>query len=234
MEEGGIRIGFRYIQGISAEEIRNLTEARNLKPFQNLFDFLNRSKLRKNMVHRLALGDGFRTFGYDQRSALWSILYFHYLVGHPSEVQLSLFSEMQNQPTQNDPKNFLALSEYESIQADYQSFGLSVRGHPMKALRERFPQIPRLTTAMAKKLPPKRWLKIGGLSVVLQRPPTARGTAFATIEDETGFLDLIFHAKTFEKFKDLILDHGLLIIYGRLQKEGFSVSLIVQKVAVLE
>jgi error-prone DNA polymerase len=231
LENGGIRLGFRYVLGVQETEILNLLAERAQKPFRSLVDFLERSHLRQNMIHRLALGDAFTCFGLDQRAALWSILAHQALQGDTFPEQLSLFSHLE-ETSENCVKNlpFKKMDEYESIRSDYSAYTLSTRGHPMKMIRKKFPRLPKLTTLQAKQFPHGRTISLPGLSVVMQRPPTAAGTAFATIEDETGFLDLIFHKKIFEKFRDLILDHCFLIVTGKIQRDGNSISLIVQNI----
>src|SRR5690606_35748100 len=97
-----------------------------------------------------------------------------------------------------------------------------------QAIRQKWRNLPRLIAWEAKQFSHGRNIRIAGLSIVMQRPPTAGGTVFATLEDESGFLDLVIHKKTFEKYRDLVLDHCFLIVCGRIQRDGLSVSLIVQ------
>lgn len=230
LENGGIRLGFRYVAGIQQTEAESILAARKVRPFQSLEDFIHRCRIRKNILYRLALGDCFKCFQYDQRSALWKILSLSLIIDPISPIQLNLFTCRDSWHHEVSRSPFREMGEYESVQSDYQSFGLSSRGHPMKYIREHFSELPQITTQHAKTLPHGKMIEIPGLSVVMQRPPTAAGTVFATLEDETGFLDLFIHKAVFEKVKDLILDHCFLIVRGRIQRDGLSVSLVVQNV----
>ncbi len=233
LEQGAIRIGFRYVSGISEQEISRLLIERKEKPFQNLADFLDRCSLKRNILHRLALGDAFACFQLDQRTALWQILGYQLLNYSKSPVQLSLFSGYPNSIT-NEKYLFKRMNDYEAISADYAVYGLSTRGHLMGAIRKRFPNLPKMTATQAKNSVQNRVIRISGLSIIMQRPPTASGTAFATLEDETGFLDLIFFKTVYERFKEVIMDHCFVIIQGKIQRDGLSVSLVVQNVKPLD
>jgi error-prone DNA polymerase len=242
IENGGIRLGFQFITGVSKKEIKNLLEKRTLRPFTSLKDFLDRSSLRKPTLHRLALGDAFSCFQYDQRRALWQILAYEILNFKDEGQQMNLFTGVDfstQRDTSASPHSsalarasfpFSSMDEYESILSDYQSYGLSTRGHPMQFIRKKYKGLPPMTTAQAKQGSNGTILSLLGLSVVMQRPPTASGTVFATLEDETGFLDIIIHHQIFEKYKELILDHSFLIVTGKIQRDGLSVSLILRSI----
>ena len=230
LENKCIRIGFRYIHGVNENEIIELVKERSITPFKNLSDFIYRSHLQKRILHRLALGNAFECFGLNPRSALWEILYLELIQGKKQAEQLSLFSTLISPSSDS---SFTPPQSFELIQGDYEAFRLSSRGHPMQFIREKYPDLPHLTTFAAKQFAHGKSLKIFGLSIVMQRPPTAAGTVFATLEDETGLLDLIIHKACFEKHQNLILEQGFLLVTGQIQKEGLSVSLIVRKLSVL-
>jgi error-prone DNA polymerase len=229
MENGGVRLGFCYIPGASEKEVKALIVRRESQRFTGFADFLDRSGLKKNIIRRLAQGDAFTCFGYHQRQALWEILAYEILNDSKSPIQLNLFSQLNPSQSQTSASHsFVQLSQDESITTDYEAYGFSVRGHPMQALRKKYPRLSKITTAQAKRASHDSWIQVPGLSVIVQRPPTAAGTVFATIEDETGFLDLIFHRAVFEKYQELIWDQCFLLVSGKIQRDGLSVSLIVK------
>jgi error-prone DNA polymerase len=122
----------------------------------------------------------------------------------------------------------------EKVIQDYSSLGLSARGHPMVFLREKLLQSPRVrgraanTTAKIKTLRHGSFVVLPGLSVILQRPPTAKGTAFATLEDESGVLDLIFHKDVYERYRDVIREEPFLWVKGVLQRDGDASQVVVK------
>jgi error-prone DNA polymerase len=124
----------------------------------------------------------------------------------------------------------------EKVTQDYESLGLSTRGHPMIFLRDRILRDPRMrsraqiTTREVKKMRNGAYVVIPGLSVVLQRPPTAKGTAFATLEDEAGVLDLILHKEVFLKNKDVIREEAFFWVKGVLQRDGDATQVVVKAI----
>jgi error-prone DNA polymerase len=232
-----LRLGFRLTRGMSKEEYDSIARARAQKPFASLEDFLARTKIRRNILHRLALGDALQCFGRDRRHTLWKILDSEIATGAipaapegtrlQAGEQLSLFGVLaaaEQAPLRSGqnpaPALFAPLGALEAIHTDYGAFGASTRGHPMQELRKLRPDLPQITTSRAKTLGHFKKLSVSGLVIVMQRPPTAKGTCFATLEDETGFLDLILKKDVFEKHRELFEGHSFFTISGMLQRSG--------------
>ena len=237
-----IRVGFCVVNGLSEKEWERVSTERARKPFESLIDFISRTTLKPKALYHLCLGEAFACFGLDQRQSLWQILGFRTLIRPSQGDQLGLFEgvNLQNsvsigQPAAEPPVAFHPLSDYETICWDYQAFGLSVRGHPMGALRaQKTSQIPPTTTASVKRAPSGTGARLAGLIIARQQPRTAKGTVFATIEDEEGFLDLILRKEVFEKFHDIFVNEPFLIVSGRVQRDAEAVSVLVRKIEVLD
>lgn len=227
-----IRLGLRVVYGMSSKEAEKILRARREKSFSDVDDFYARAPLKKSLLRCLAAGDALSDFGHDRRHTLWNLLAAETLTPQPLAAQLSLFSGK----TLSDPDNvtpqplFKAFNDYQHIKADYQSYGLSTRGHPMEAIRKHVEKLPPRRSSDLREQKHGSTAEIAGLVIVLQRPPTAKGTVFGTLEDEKGFIDLIIWKSTFDRFRELILDHSLLIISGKIQREGQSISLLVSSV----
>ncbi len=236
MEEGALRLGFRVVNGLGAEDAKALIEKRKQQPFRNLPDFVSRTQLRLSVLQALALSGAFLCFGREPRDALWDVLAYtsDLLKDDPRdsspERQLSLFSKAPESWISAEPNlKFSSLSYPETLQADYTAYSLSTQGHPMSALRLQRPDLPGATS---------QWLKargtngqrisLAGMVIIRQRPPTAKGTCFATLEDEHGFIDLIFHASIYEKFEETFWRASFFIVTGSLQVDGHAISLIVK------
>jgi DNA polymerase III alpha subunit len=207
--------------------------------FTSLGDFVTRVPgLRPQALEALAMGGAFECFGLNQRDSLWGVLAYQNFVASRAEIaergeQLCFFRAAEPVAA---PALFAPLSESQAIEADYRSYGLSVRGHPMAALRRSRSardDIPRITSQGVKNLPNGRITRIAGLVIARQRPPTAKGTAFATLEDEDGFLDLILHREVFERFHEVFVHHAFLRVTGKVQADGHAVNLSVRKVEAL-
>jgi error-prone DNA polymerase len=220
-----VRLGFHQVAGMGEEEGRRIVAARADGAFLGLQDFLVRTGLRKNVLRMLAVGDAFREFGLNQREALWQTLAYDTLRSAPlfqvSTVQAELFTPAQMAP----------MDDYETVLSDYRATGLSHRGHPMEWVRKKLRgHIPEMDSRRAKQMSNGRILEIPGLSLVLQRPPTAAGTAFATLEDEFGLLDLVLKKEVFLRVREIMHDEPFVIVRGELQRDGLAASLVVKDV----
>jgi error-prone DNA polymerase len=116
---------------------------------------------------------------------------------------------------------------------DYGHVGLSLRGHPITFLRAELSAKRVVTCAEAMQARDGRWLEIAGLVLVRQRPGSAKGVMFITIEDETGIANLVIWPKTFDKQRRVFLGAGMIAVHGRIQREGEVVHLIAQRLSDL-
>jgi len=224
-----VRLGFSHVNGMSEKEGEALIAARADRPFAGFQDLVGRLTkrgvaLRSATLKTLAVGDVFREFGLNQREALWKVLAWMAArdpIFVSADVQGELFREA----------GLPAMTEYEEVLSDYRSMGLSARGHPMKWVRAQMSgSIPDMNSQKAKLAPNGRMIEIPGLSLVMQRPPTAKGTAFATLEDEFGFLDLILHRDVYQEARAMMAEEPFVVVRGILQREGGAASLVVKRI----
>jgi error-prone DNA polymerase len=129
-----------------------------------------------------------------------------------------------------DPGSFHPLTLYEGIQEDYSAFSLSTHGHPMQEIRKSLSSFPKKDSKQLRSLRHGTAVEIGGLVLIRQKPPTAKGCMFSTLEDEYGFTDLIFHPQVYEKNREIILNHCFIIVKGKLQRDAHSISVLVERV----
>jgi error-prone DNA polymerase len=214
-----LRLGFNHVQGLHKTQAQQIVAQR---PYQSMSEFLSKNPLHPDVLMRLAMGDAFKTFGEDQRHTLWRILDEKIKV----EKQMDLFSGTKLGDQENLFQN---LSEYEEVRADYKAFGLSARAHPMVSLRKMY-DLPKMSTYEAKRSKPGTYIKISGLILVRQRPPTANGTGFSAVEDEHGFLDLVIFKKVFERYQDVYLHNNFLIFGGYIERDGQTVTMKVSEI----
>jgi error-prone DNA polymerase len=232
MVDESVRLGWRVVHGLGEETAKAICAERSQRPFHTLADFLTRTRLRSEVLQSLALSNAFECFGLEPREALWQVLAYaaSFITETAAQMgQLALFSDQPSAWSAAEPTvpQFRGLSFQESIQADYATYGLSTRGHPMQAMRPKLPQLPKTTTQILKSRGYNgQNVALAGLVIVRQRPPTAKGTCFATLEDEHGFMDLIFHAPVFEKFEGLFWEHSFLMVTGKLQVDGGAINII--------
>ncbi len=231
MENGGIRLGFRLVSGISKTSVEQLLQERKEKEFSSLQDLLLRSSLRKDVLHKLAMAGRFADFNFEPRQALWAVLEYERILVSQKPQQLELFS--QSGWEHLEKKHFQSLHEFEVIQQDYAAFSLSTHGHPMIELRKTLNDMPKATSLDLKRLKTGSQMRIAGLVLIKQRPPTAKGMVFTTLEDEFGFIDVVLRPDVFEKHKEVVTQECFIIVSGKLQVDVNTTSLLAKNVEPL-
>lgn len=236
-EPNTVRLGFKVVSGLSKTHVQTMINEREQKNFTSLTDFLKRSSLRADVIQRLALASRFEDFNWSARESLWAIMEYENVLTKQSETQLSFFTHTSylndaEAATQKTPR-FSELDGFEKIQGDYGAFSLSLQGHPMQELRKTMPNIPKMTSKKIREMKSGSQIKTCGLVLIRQKPPTAKGTCFSTLEDEYGFIDLVLFPDTFEKYNDVFLNHCFIIVGGKMERDGNTISIIVNHVAPL-
>lgn len=213
-----LRLGFRMIAGLSAAQATLIVRARAAGPFVSFDDFCYRTRLSSAVLQRLSKADAFGSLNVKRRDALWRAL--------PSQRPLPLF----DQATDDEPVVGLPpMSLQQEVAADYGSVRVSLRGHPLQFLRS---QLDRMRVAPASRLlnlPADRRCKVAGLVLMRQRPSTAKGITFVTLEDETGTANLIVRAGVWQRYRETALRATALIAHGRLQREREIIHLLVDR-----
>ncbi len=173
-------------------------------------------------LERLADADAFRSLGLDRRKALWE-------VSALQDRPIGLFEGQTNTDPAEGQISLPLMTEAEHVVHDYASTALSLKAHPLSFVRE---QLSLLNIRSAKELDDVKdgaSVKVSGLVLVRQRPGTAGGVCFITIEDETGFSNLVIFQGLFEKYRREILGAKLLMVEGKLQREGSVTHVIVRQ-----
>ena len=232
IEAGAIRSGLRLVHGLPKASAQKVVVERELRPFRDLHDFLYRIRIRSNVLQKMALMGLFQIFGYTEREALWAVVSYQVL-NHQEGEQLHLWSQLRDVPSDSNREWIGPLNALEKMKYDYEGFGLSLSGHPMSLFRQLTRKLPKLRLLEIRKQKHGVWTVAAGLVIVRQRPGTAKGTTFATLEDETGLLDLILHREVSERYKEVFLTHSFVIARGILQRDHFSVSLVVKHIGPL-
>ncbi len=213
-----LRLGFRQVKGLRQEDIELLISGRK-DPYTSINQLRDLS-LPGATLERLADADAFRSIGLDRREALWEV--------STQDRPVEMFKGQQAPDSINEQVNLPVMSPSEHVVQDYAATALSLKAHPVSFIREKLEQ---LHIVSAKQLPTMKngdLVKVAGLVLVRQRPGTAGGICFMTIEDETGFANLVIFEKLFEKFRKEILQSKLIMVEGKLQIEGEVIHVIVK------
>lgn len=206
--ERTIRLGFRLVKGISEQEANHIVTSRGVRPFASFDDFARRTKLSSATLQKLARADVFGSIDIDRRTATWDAL--------EDQRQLHLF-EAAPAADQVSP-DLPPMTAYEEVASDYQVLGLSLRKHPMAFLRQRLQDEGVLCSEDLATGPTDRWVKVAGLVILRQRPSTAKGVTFMTLEDEFGHINLVVRPDIWEQFRKAAGGATILLATGPIQR----------------
>ena len=213
-----VRLGLRMVGGLGNAEGARIAAVRGERPYAGIDDVWRRAGAPVAALERLAEADAFHTLGIDRRQALWTIRGL-------SDAELPLFAatgEVINEPA----TTHAALPEGGEVVEDYRSTGLSLRNHPVAFLRGTLDTRGMTRCADLARMRDGSRVAVGGIILVRQRPGSAKGVLFVTLEDETGIANLIVWPALFETQRRLILSTRMLACRGRLQREGEVIHVI--------
>ncbi|ACT60172.1 error-prone DNA polymerase [Hirschia baltica] len=206
-----VRLGLRQIEGLSETHIQTLMDRRQ-DGYYTPEILRQRTGLPRGALERLAAADAFRSMGLDRREALWAIR------GQTQEAPSELFacSATKEQGREAEVKlPEMPMSEH--VIQDYHATRLSLKAHPVSFLRERYSRMGIRTTKEIYELRSGSRVMVGGVVLVRQRPGTASGVVFVTLEDETGVANLIVWPKVMERFRPIVMGAYLIAVKGRVQ-----------------
>jgi error-prone DNA polymerase len=199
-----------------------IVAARQRGPFTSLEDFARDTGLPKRALILLADADAFRSIGLDRRAALWAVRRL------PDDVPLPLFEAAvaREQPDEN-AKALPLMPMPEQVVADYQTIRLSLKGHPMQFLRGMFSREGVIPCREVNHANDRRRVRCAGVVLVRQRPGSAKGVVFMTLEDETGIANIVVWPKVMEKFRKEVMGSRLILIEGYIQSSPEEVTHLV-------
>jgi len=216
-EEGkaALRLGLRQIKGLSEEAGRSIAKERLADPYHSIQQLLERTGINRRELNTLAAAGALETIAGHRHKARWAVAG----VAEPTPLFTSVDS-IEAVPMLRRP------TEGQDIVADYKSLGLTLERHPMALLREYLDRYRYVQAADLRKLPTGRHIRVAGLVITKQRPGTASGVTFVTLEDESGYINLIIWKKTANEQRDALLNARLMGVDGELQIESKVVHVI--------
>ena len=213
--KGVVRLGLRYVKGLHEATAKRLLEARAERPFASIEDLVRRAKLDEGSITRLAETGALAAFQPNRRGALWAA---------KGAARLARAAVKAEEPD----TAFRHLDDFESIGWDFRTMHLSARAHPLAPLRRQL-AAKRLPDAEAvRALPDGSRTHYAGLVICRQRPGTASGVVFLTLEDETGFVNVVIWTKVYERFRVLVKTASFLGVSGKLQVQDGVTHLIAE------
>lgn len=220
-----VRLGFRLVKGLGQKDMEALVRHRG-EGYRSVHDLWIRSGLSRSVLERLADADAFRSVGLDRRAALWAVK----ALDEASAVErLPLFDGAGSEELQAEPAVSLpGMPAGEHVINDYRTLTLSLKAHPVSFMRQDFARMGIVSNRELARTPKGRRVTVAGLVLVRQRPGSANGVIFMTIEDETGVANIIVWESTFRKYRPEVMGSRLVKVRGRLQSESGVIHVVAE------
>ena len=217
-----LRLGFRQIRGLSQSHARLIVAARSrCRQFTSIAQFRRATALPRHAIERLANADAFRSIGLSRREALWMTLAL-------KDDDAPLFDGIHIEC--NEPQIALPImSTGREVMADYATAGLSLKQHPVSLVRGKLNEQNVIPAEDLRTLRHGRWVKLAGLVLIRQRPGTASGIVFITLEDETGIANLILRPEVYDRHRAAARHAMLLQADGYVEKQGQVIHIMVKQ-----
>jgi error-prone DNA polymerase len=220
-----VRLGFRQILGAREDEMRKLVE-RRAAGYDSVRDLWLRGGLTLGQIEKLADADAFRSMGLDRREALWATRALN-RVGDQDDLPLFAASrpERDAEPDAKLPPMPLGAHVVE----DYRRLSLSLKAHPVAFMRNRLSARSILRSDALDRIKSGERIQVAGLVLVRQRPGTAKGVIFMTLEDEAGVANIIVWPKAFERLRAIVIGARFVSVSGKLQNEAGVIHVIAER-----
>ncbi|MGV8879735.1 MAG: error-prone DNA polymerase [Sphingobacteriaceae bacterium] len=215
-----LRLGFRQIKGLSERDIQVLIKGR--KTGYTSISQLSDAGVPQATIEKLTDADAFQSLNLNRREALWEVPAL-------SDKPIGLFAGQPSESTKETQITLPFMTAAEHVVHDYAATGLSLKAHPVSFVREQLNLLQVTATSELSNFKNGDPIKVAGLVTVRQRPSTAKGVLFLTIEDETGSANLVVWEKVFEKYRKEILQARLIMVEGNLQIEGEVVHVVTKR-----
>jgi error-prone DNA polymerase len=214
-----LRLGFRQVKGLRQEDIELLVN--NRKKLYSNINQLRDAAVPEAALQRLANADAFNSIGLDRRKALWEV--------STKDRPVVMFKGQPAADGVNERITLPVMMASEHVVHDYAATSLSLKAHPVSFIREKLNQLHIVPTKDLSILKDDMSIKVAGLVLVRQRPGTAGGICFMTLEDETGVANLVIFKTLFDTYRKEILKSKLIMVEGKVQIEGEVIHVIVKR-----
>jgi error-prone DNA polymerase len=232
-KRAAVRLGLRLVDGLQEELTKSTVLSARARGYSDIPSLWMRSGAPVSVLERLAEADAFRSLGLDRRGALWAVKGLDGGALHTKARRAtSAKSPLVAWPGSGDlfeerPVDLPATTMGEHVVEDYSAIGLSLKAHPVAFFRESLARRGVITSAAHwdDRLKGRR-VSIAGLVLVRQRPGTAKGVIFLTLEDETGIVNVVVWPKVFEARRRIVMTSRFLQVRGRIQREGLVIHVV--------
>jgi error-prone DNA polymerase len=215
-----VRLGFREVKGLRTEDMALLIAGR--KNLYTHVDQLRAAGVSATALEKLADADAFRSLGLDRRQALWD-------VSALADRPMALFEGIPSESSKETQIKLPLMTDGEHVVQDYASTGLSLKNHPVALVREKLSLLHNTKICDLKLMQDGDPVKVSGLITVRQRPGTAKGVLFMTLEDETGAANIVVWQALFNTYRKEIIQSRLFMVEGKLQIQGEVIHVVADR-----
>ncbi|MEM9025442.1 MAG: error-prone DNA polymerase [Verrucomicrobiota bacterium] len=219
--EKRIRLGLRMLKNVGKPSILHMLDIRDEQPFSSIFDFCRRTRFNPSELRVLASAGALNALAGDRRSALWAV--------ESSSIQTNDLFNNPNTELIETNTPLQPMSWQERVRTDFATTGVTVGAHPMRQIRDSLPRHMRCATDL-EQCSNDSFVAIAGAVICRQRPGTARGVVFISLEDETGIANIIVYPKMFEERRLTIVSEPFLKIYGIVQKAEGTIHIKARRI----
>jgi error-prone DNA polymerase len=226
VEEGAIRVGLAQVFGVSAAGLHAILAAREQGGrFHSLRDFCARTGIARPMVENLVKSGAFDSLGRSRRESLWELNEISTTGARRRDRTQETSGQLALVEETGSKRSAVALpptTDRDEVASEMAMTGISVKRHPLSFARERLKKLGLLSRAQLDELPDGRWVRVGGIVIARQRPPTKSGrtVVFVTLEDETGLVEVTVFERIYQRWGKVIFSNDVLVVDGVLQKRG--------------
>ena len=234
-----VRLGFRQIQGLSEDELKKLIAGRG-NGYASIERLAATAGVSRFTIERLAEADAFRSLGLDRRAALWAARRLDAIGirkggqrggSSATDHSLPLLAHHMSDELFPEPEVALPVMQLsEHVAEDYAATGLSLKEHPVSFFRDHLKRLGAISNKEHRRenLPQDSLITVAGLVLMRQRPGTAKGVVFITLEDETGIANIIVWPKVFARNRRIVMTSRFLAVRGRLQRAGLVIHVVAE------
>jgi error-prone DNA polymerase len=218
-----MRVGLRYVRGLSSTLLDRIDDARAEQPFTDLADFTRRTSAPTDALEALATAGAFACFDHDRRSALWAA----------GALRDARPDKLPGVVTGAEAPTLPGMHEFEEIAADLWATGLSSARHPTELVRDQLAMRGIVTAAQLRELPDRTVVDVAGVVTHRQQPSTAKGVIFLNLEDETGLINVICTPDVWKRYRAVARTAPALEIRGLLEKYQGVVNVLARRIVSL-
>ncbi len=218
-----MRVGLRYVRGLSNALLDRIDDERAEQPFTDLEDFTRRTGAPTDALEKLATAGAFECFGRSRRSALWAA----------GALRDARADKLPGIVTGADAPTLPGMNEVEEIAADLWSTGLSAARHPTEFVRDQLTARGVVTAETLRELPDRTIVDVAGVVTHRQQPSTAKGVVFLNLEDETGLVNVICTPDVWKRFRKVARTAPALEIHGVLERYQGVINVLARRIVAL-